>query len=151
MPLGATITIINRSGNNVNIVKENDYDSGSIFLSGSSLSNNQWTFNDAGGGNYITLKKTADYWNANSNQKIVEWTISTDIAGDAAANAYTNAMSFANDVAANAYSNSIAYTDNKTDNAYSNAVNYTDSKFGNVVISTNNVSYGGIFHLLNGR
>ena len=144
MPLGATITIINRSGNNVNIVKENDYDSGSIFLSGSSLSNNQWTFNDAGGGNYITLKKTADYWNANSNQKIVEWTISTDIAGDAAANAYTNAMSFANDVAANAYSNSIAYTDNKTDNAYSNAINYTNSKFGNVVISTNNVFYSGI-------
>ena len=56
-PVGATITIINRTGGNIFIYKDNDDENGTIYGAGTSENNTVWTVPDAGGGNICTLVK----------------------------------------------------------------------------------------------
>ena len=92
MPLGATITIVNRSGVDITIQKENDYESGSIFLAGTSRSNNIWTIKDTGGSNVITLRKIADYWDNGPGEKKVDWALSQDGVKNIESNGYVIVM-----------------------------------------------------------
>lgn len=56
-PIGATITIINRTGGTVYLYKENNDDNGTIYGAGTSDSSTGWQIPDAGGGNIATLIK----------------------------------------------------------------------------------------------
>lgn len=56
-PVGATITIINRTGNSVYLYKENNDENGTIYGAGTSDNNTAWTIPDNGGGNICTLMK----------------------------------------------------------------------------------------------
>jgi hypothetical protein len=56
-PVGATITIINRTGANIYLQKENNDEQGTIYGAGTSDSGTAWTIPDAGGGNIVTLIK----------------------------------------------------------------------------------------------
>lgn len=56
-PVGATITIINRTGGNVYLYKDNDDENGTIYGAGTSDNNTAWTIPDSGGGNICTLMK----------------------------------------------------------------------------------------------
>lgn len=56
-PVGATITIINRTGNSIYLYKENDDENGTIYGAGTSDNNTAWTIPDNGGGNICTLMK----------------------------------------------------------------------------------------------
>ena len=56
-PVGATITIINRTGNSVYLYKDNNDENGTIYGAGTSDNNTAWTIPDTGGGNICTLMK----------------------------------------------------------------------------------------------
>jgi hypothetical protein len=56
-PIGATITIINRTGNTVYLYKENDDEQGTIYGAGTSSSSTGWQIPDSGGGNIAVLMK----------------------------------------------------------------------------------------------
>jgi hypothetical protein len=56
-PIGATITIINRTGGTVYLYKQNDDESGTIYGAGTSSSSTGWDIPDNGGGNICTLIK----------------------------------------------------------------------------------------------
>jgi hypothetical protein len=56
-PVGATVTIINRSGNTVYVNKDNDDENGTIYGAGTSDSGTSWEIPDNGGGNIAVLIK----------------------------------------------------------------------------------------------
>ena len=56
-PVGATVTIINRTGNSIYLYKDNDNENGTIYGAGTSDNNSAWTIPDNGGGNICTLMK----------------------------------------------------------------------------------------------
>jgi hypothetical protein len=56
-PVGATITIINRTGGTVYVYKENDDENGTIYGAGTSDYSTGWQIPDNGGGNIATLMK----------------------------------------------------------------------------------------------
>jgi hypothetical protein len=51
------ITIINKSGSNIYIRKDNDNESGTIFGSNQNANSSEWYVEDTGSGNMITLIK----------------------------------------------------------------------------------------------
>lgn len=53
--IGATITIINRSGGSIYLYKDNDNENGTIYGAGTTDSNSSWEIPDTGGGNICTL------------------------------------------------------------------------------------------------
>lgn len=56
-PVGATITIINRTGNTVYLYKDNNDENGTIYGAGTSSQGTGWQIPDNGGGNIATLMK----------------------------------------------------------------------------------------------
>jgi hypothetical protein len=56
-PIGATITIVNRTGGNVYVSKENEDENGTIYGAGTADSATSWMIPDLGGGNIATLIK----------------------------------------------------------------------------------------------
>jgi len=56
-PVGATVTIINRSGDTVYVNKDNDDENGTIYGAGTSDSGTSWAIPDDGGGNIAVLIK----------------------------------------------------------------------------------------------
>lgn len=77
-PLGATITIVNRSGLPLYIEKLNDDETGNLFISGTTVNTSSWTVPDHGGGEVVKLVKTKDEWDSGANDRRVEWTLTTD-------------------------------------------------------------------------
>ena len=79
MPVGATITLINRSGATINIYKDNDYETGTIYGAGTADSSTTWNIPDTGGGGIVTLIKIRDEFTGGS--RYVDWMIAgTNIA-----------------------------------------------------------------------
>lgn len=56
-PVGATITIINRTGGNITIQKDNEDEDGTIYGAGTADDASSWTIPDTGGGNICILMK----------------------------------------------------------------------------------------------
>jgi len=53
--IGATITIVNRSGGSIYLYKDNDNENGTIYGAGTTDSSGSWEIPDTGGGNICTL------------------------------------------------------------------------------------------------
>jgi hypothetical protein len=53
--IGSTITIVNRSGGDIYVRKDNDNESGTIYGAGTANSSTNWLIPDTGGGNICTL------------------------------------------------------------------------------------------------
>ncbi len=62
-PIGATITIVNVSGGNINIFCDNDDEDNIIYGAGTSDFGTDWDIPDNGGGNVVTLIKIRHYDN----------------------------------------------------------------------------------------
>lgn len=60
-PVGSAITIVNVSGGNIRVQKDNDDEGGTIYGAGTPESNTWWTIPDLGGGNIATLLKLAQF------------------------------------------------------------------------------------------
>jgi hypothetical protein len=56
-PVGATITIINRTGGTIYLAKENDDENGTIYVAGASYNSRYLAIGDSGGGSICTLMK----------------------------------------------------------------------------------------------
>lgn len=59
--IGSTITIVNRSGGNIYLYKDNSNENGTIYGAGTSDSSTSWIIPDSGGGNICTLMLTDIY------------------------------------------------------------------------------------------
>jgi hypothetical protein len=64
-PVGAVITIINKSGGDIYIYKDNDDENGTIYGSNQNDSGTGWYVNDTGSGNMVTIIKIAQYYDGN--------------------------------------------------------------------------------------
>jgi hypothetical protein len=53
--IGATITIVNRSGGSIYLYKDNDDENGTIYGAGTTDNSTSWEIPDTGGGNICTL------------------------------------------------------------------------------------------------
>ena len=73
-PIGSQIIIVNRSGVQVIIQKDNDNEGGTIYGSGLNYTSSTWYLPDNGGGAIATLTKIADYYNG--SQRVVDWILS---------------------------------------------------------------------------
>lgn len=60
-PVGSAITIVNVSGGEIRVRKDNDDESGTIFGAGTTTTATWWSIPDLGGGNVATLIKIAQY------------------------------------------------------------------------------------------
>ena len=79
MSVGATITLINRSGGTINVSKDNDYETGTIYGAGTTDNSTTWNIPDTGGGGIVTLIKIRDEYTGGS--RYVDWMIAgTNIA-----------------------------------------------------------------------
>ena len=56
--LGSTITIVNRSGGNIYLYKDNDNENGNIYGAGTANDSTAWIIPDSGGGNICSLMLT---------------------------------------------------------------------------------------------
>jgi hypothetical protein len=60
-PVGSAITIVNMSGGDIRVRKDNDDESGTIFGAGTATTATWWSVPDLGGGNICTLIKISQY------------------------------------------------------------------------------------------
>ena len=64
-PVGSVITIINKSGSNIYINKDDDDENGTIYGANQNSSSDSWIMSDTGSGNMVTLIKFAQYYDGN--------------------------------------------------------------------------------------